>query len=239
MSFIRKLRNKFFFYIISSQRSPANSLIEKFRELKYLKDILTDLNITTVIDVGANEGQFAIDLRRIGYMGKIISFEPGSRPYEILKQKASGDAGWSCFQLALGAKDGMAVLNAAKDSKLSSLLTSDVLHNEFFETEEVTVCRLDEFLLARGIINDEKSVFLKIDTQGFDLEVFAGSKDLLSKISGIMTEVSVKPLYNNMVNYKEAITVYEEAGYSLAGLSVVAVNNNRNIVEFNCFFKKE
>ena len=131
------------------------------------------------------------------------------------------------------------MLHTAKDSKLSSLLDSDVLQSEFIDSEKITMQRLDEFLPAQRVISDQESIFLKMDTQGFDLEVFAGSKNLLKRIKGLMTEVSVKPLYNNMVNYKYAISVYENSGYSLTGLSIVAVNHNKEILELNCLFKKD
>ena len=65
------------------------ALIERFNELTHLKSLLKILDINCVLDVGANRGQFAHELRAIGYGGDIISFEPVNREFEVLDRKST------------------------------------------------------------------------------------------------------------------------------------------------------
>ncbi len=78
--------------------------------------------ITTVLDVGANVGQFAELLRLMGYRGKIISFEPLRAAYQELAAKAAADGNWEAHNFALGMQCGHATINVSNYSVLSSLL---------------------------------------------------------------------------------------------------------------------
>jgi FkbM family methyltransferase len=237
-SVLRKLRKFFFFYIISSKKTPSYTLIEKFRELVYLRELLEDLKITTVIDVGANEGQFAGDLRNIGFTKKIISFEPAGSPYAILESKVKKDKNWTCFQYALGKENKTMDFYVPDDTKLSSLLESDLVTTDSGHVETVEVKRLDEIIFSIFDSVDKEKFLLKIDTQGYDLEVFSGSKGILSRVEGLMSEVSVQPIYNNMVGYKEALAVYEKEGFKIFSLSIVARDHLKEVVELNCLMKR-
>ena len=67
--------------------------------------------VDLALDVGANEGQFASQLRGGGFRGKIISFEPLSAAFAALRRKCDRDADWSCHKLAIGDTDGEAIIN--------------------------------------------------------------------------------------------------------------------------------
>jgi FkbM family methyltransferase len=202
-----------------------------------LKEILDDAAITTVIDVGANQGQFAQDLRKIGFKGKIISFEPGKSAFSILKTKSSNDDLWHCHQYALGRHNKIMSLIIPGDTKLSSLLPSEHV-GDVGITEDVVVKRLDEVIRSTSITGIKERYFLKLDTQGFDLEVFNGATEILNEIEGLLSELSVLPIYRGMPEYKEALSAYENAGFALRGLSTVVRNSNKEIVELNAFFTK-
>lgn len=234
---IRRARAWFFFKLVEKKKYPSYTLIEKFRELVYMKELLDDAAITTVIDVGANEGQFAHDLRKIGFKGKIISFEPGKKAFEILKANAANDSNWTCYQYALGQQEGVMKFYIPTDTKLSSLLPSDQV-GEGGTTEEVEVKRLDDIIKTAAVTGVKERYFLKLDTQGFDLEVFKGSTALLGEVEGLLSELSVLPLYQGMPPYKEALTIYENAGFTIRSLSIVARNWHKEVVELNAVMQR-
>ncbi len=83
-------------------------------------EIMASLEIGMVLDVGANVGQYATELRRFGYGGSILSFEPVSEAFDELVRASSADAGWECVRLALGQSDGSAKLGVTSNTASSS-----------------------------------------------------------------------------------------------------------------------
>ena len=73
----------------------------------YLRHVLfPHFGVNCVLDVGAHHGGFALSLREVGYSGTIASFEPVAATYEVLRERAAGDARWHTFECALGSIDG-------------------------------------------------------------------------------------------------------------------------------------
>lgn len=105
--------------------------------------------------------------------------------------------------------------------------------------QEVQVKRLDDIFpsLIQGI--ESPKVFLKMDTQGFDLEVFKGAAGCLEHIVGIQSELSIQPIYKGMPHYLEALQVYESAEFELFNLSPVNRTDNGRIIELNCFMRRK
>jgi len=211
--------------------------IDRVTELTHLKTLLRELAINCVLDVGANRGQFARELRGIGYTGHIISFEPLPHEFARLSQRFTGDQKWKGRQLALGSEAKTAKINVARRSDLSSFLTLRQ-QETIVEGHEVEIKRLDNVLpeLTAEILSPR--IFLKMDTQGFDMEVFRGASACLKQILGLQSELSVKPIYQDMPHYLEALTLYEAAGFELYNLSVVARMFGKGLAELNCFMKR-
>jgi FkbM family methyltransferase len=235
----RFLRAKFFFSLIIKKKWPSFSLIEKFRELLYLKELLDELGITLVIDVGANEGQFGLDLKKIGYKGNLISFEPGQSAFQALKKNVSKYNKWSCYQYALGEEEKRAELFVSPNTKLSSFFKSDFVNENIGHTEVVKIMRLDNIIGSITSDPGKERILLKMDTQGYDLKVFSGARGILNNVKGLLSELSVRPLYKNTTSYKEALKIYEEEGFKLCNLSVVAKNEDKEIIELNCLMRKD
>ncbi|MFN6962558.1 MAG: FkbM family methyltransferase [Pyrinomonadaceae bacterium] len=206
-------------------------------ELTYLRQLLTALNITCVIDVGANRGQFALDLRSIGFSGKIVSFEPVASVYEELTAVMGRDANWQGFNFALGSENGTMQINVGKNSQLSSL--NDFREAEHMErVETIEIRRLDS--MWDSIFNDhsEDRFFLKMDTQGFDHEVFAGAEGCIDRFQGLMSEVTLIPLYKSTPRYLESLAMFEKAGFSVCSLTPVFRKPSLEVVEFNCMMRR-
>jgi len=102
-------------------RRFASSRGIQIRQRPGFIDFLHTRSIDTVLDVGANTGQFASQLRALGYRGRIVSFEPISDVYEELARNAARDDAREARRLALGASAGQAAINVSRDSRFSSL----------------------------------------------------------------------------------------------------------------------
>ena len=105
-------------------------------------------------------------------------------------------------------------------------------------TETIEVKRLDQLSsdVVEGI--SQPRVFMKIDTQGYDLEVFAGSTECLRHIHGIQSELSVQPIYIEMPNYQQSLAVYEDSGFEIFNLSAVNRVPTGGLLELNAFMKR-
>ena len=217
-------------------RMPAGQ-VERVVELIHLRELLRELNVNCVLDVGANVGQFASELRGIGYRERIISFEPMQREFAAMSRQFANDSKWMGHQLALGSEDKIAKINIQARSILSSFLNY-ARREADVQCQEVEIKRLDK--LFPQLIRDIPSprVFLKMDTQGFDVEVFKGATGCLDRVVGLQSEVSVKPIYENMPHYLEALALYEAAGFEMYNVSVVTRMFGKGLVELNCFMKR-
>jgi FkbM family methyltransferase len=178
--------------------------------------VLDKLSINCVFDVGANAGDYGNLLRAIGYKGWIVSFEPVQATFSKLAQRAAARPPWKVYQLALGSTNGQAEINLGQSDYLTSFLTpTEPTKNKAIGRETVEVRRLDSIFedCMAGI--DAKRLYLKMDTQGFDLEVLRGSDGVLDQFVGAQTELSFVPLYEGMPGHLEALKEFESRGFSV------------------------
>lgn len=91
----------------------------------HLRRLLPMLRIDCVLDVGANRGQFATMLRRIGYCGRIVSFEPVTESYNVIQALASRDPDWRTCHCALGATAGSREIHVTHSSVFASFLSAN------------------------------------------------------------------------------------------------------------------
>jgi FkbM family methyltransferase len=183
-----------------------------------LARFLRENDIGLVIDVGASCGQFGSMLRRAGYMGRIISFEPVSAAYQVLEKMASNDAGWESHRVALADRDGVGRMHVSKNLASSSFL--DINHPldaypeaAYVGTEEVRTARLDSIAAGFGI--GDRPTMLKIDVQGFTLEVLAGSAQNLGRVSCLQVEMSLVSLYASEPTMLTLLRYLDERGFAL------------------------
>lgn len=207
----------------------------------HLATVLSRLDINVVLDVGANKGQTGTLLRRIGYRGRIVSFEPVSGNYRALVERASGDPAWKCLPLALGASESEQQINLTRHSVFDSFLnpTDYSLRrfggdSEVIGSEVVRVRRLDEVFdeCTAGIAAPR--IFLKLDTQGYDSEVLSGASGCLSQVLGLQTELSLKPVYVGMVDYLEVLPRLQGLGFEVSGMFPVNRDGGLRVIEFDC-----
>lgn len=178
--------------------------------------------IDTVLDVGANTGQYAEEMRKdVGFKGNMFSFEPLSHAFSVLNQKAANDANWHAFNFALGDSNSRAQINVSLNSYSSSILPMLDSHRNaapestYTGKEDIEIRKLDDFFFQN--VNG-KHIWLKIDTQGFEDRVLRGASKCLSKISTIQLELSTVPLYEGQMLIDELISWLKELGYSIVSL---------------------
>ena len=214
-----------------------------FAQFVHTRNIFAQKNIDLVLDVGANNGQFATEIRTF-YKGEIISFEPVAAAYEELRKAAASDMNWTCVKLALGSKTGSGSIRVTEGTQLSSFLKQAPSCKMFgdqarkVDDEHVSIRRLDEFLLETVPDFHKKKIFLKVDTQGFDLEVVKGLGECVRHISALQSEVSIVPLYEGMSHWTECMSLYEQAGFVIAGMFPVTLDYLR-VIEFDCLMVRD
>jgi FkbM family methyltransferase len=213
----------------SAQRSMGRVQNQLGRYLcdEYIPYVLDRLAINCVLDVGANIGQYGTKLRESGYRGRIVSFEPLARYVAELEKTAAEDPDWLVRPCALGSEDGTAEINFVAGT-ISSLLPASEFGKDWSDglrdsrPETIQVRRLDALFdeVTAGI--DEPRVYLKMDTQGFDLETFRGAGSRIDDVVGLQSEVSWVPLYEGMPRFPEQLAAYEGAGFAVSGIYPVS-----------------
>ena len=174
----------------------------------------------------------------VGYSGKIISFEPIPDLAVILACESKSDQNWKVIPEALGAENAFLELNVSARSDFSSFLNLSERGREFFDGVQektiinVKVTTLSDFLCLEKI---ETAFFLKLDTQGFDLQVITGGQSHISKQCALLLcEVSVIPIYENMPDWREMVIKLNDMGFDLVGLYPVNRTSNMQVIEFDC-----
>jgi FkbM family methyltransferase len=180
--------------------------------------ILAERRVTLVVDVGANEGQWANALRTSGYRGRIVSLEPLAVPFATLAARAAGDPGWTALRAALAAHDGTGEMHVTADTRMSSMLrpSDDEASWRIVGSETVATHALDS--LWTTIAQPDDRVFLKIDVQGLELSVLLGAEASLPRTEGIELELSLAPVYAEAALAPTVIGHLYDRGYRLVWL---------------------
>ena len=177
-------------------------------------------SIDTVLDVGANTGQYASQLRNeLGYKKRIISFEPLNEAFLVLKQKSKNDPLWEVHNFALGDAGTHGAINVSANSYSSSLLDMLPGHlksapdSVYTGTEVVEIKTIDSIFTE--LCTASQQILLKIDTQGFEKQVLAGAEQSLPRIDTVQLEMSLIPLYAGGILFNEMWAMMSDIGYTL------------------------
>jgi len=216
--------------------------VESHAFIRHLDELFRRLDIQCVLDVGANRGQYRQLLReRVGYQGLIVSFEPVAQNVAALRAQAQTDPRWVIRGHALGATDASMEINVMKADLLSSFLSPDPAMVPMFRpvniverTERVEVRALDSVIDDLGGPQALRTVYLKLDTQGFDLEVIRGATATLPRVRALQTEISMQPLYQNAPSYRETLAELTARGFAVTAMSPIVRDDRMRVVEFDC-----
>jgi FkbM family methyltransferase len=210
-------------------------------EENHLRRLLAHYRVDCVFDVGANQGQYARMLRKVGYRGLIVSFEPVPEIAAALRDRAAADGRWLVVQQALAGHDGEQTFNVMRGDQFSSL--SNPRHddvdlfrdrNQIVRSLAVTTSTLaSAFERLRAELGFVRP-FLKLDTQGYDTEIVRGSRSTMRHFVGLQSELAIVRLYESSIDFREALELYQECGFELSAF--VPNNEGRfpRLIEVDC-----
>jgi FkbM family methyltransferase len=233
---VEAVADRFGYAILPKWRLPNRDLAEHLRQL------FDRHRIDTVLDVGANVGQYADFLRQeVGFRGLIASVEPIPECFEALRRRAAKDVDWLVVNAALGSAEGGATFNVMKYSELSSFLEPRnefvpgmAVLNQVQRRIPVQIRRLDSVLTEIEAARDLGRIYLKLDTQGFDLEVMKGAGAAIDRVRALQTELSVVPIYELMTDWRSALAALRQYGFDPSGFWAVNRDPMLKAVEFDC-----
>jgi FkbM family methyltransferase len=192
------------------------------QDLQRRLKIINDYKIDTLFDIGANTGQYAKEMRALGYNKRIISFEPLKDAFKELKKTSLKDKNWTVNNYAIGNENGKKVINIAGNSYSSSIYNMFPLHiknapnSKYIGQQTIKIKKIDS--IFNTIANIESKVMLKIDTQGYEKNVIDGAAKSLNKIVIIQLEMSILPLYENEMLFIDMIQYLAKKGFQLFSL---------------------
>ncbi len=239
---IKQLIQRFSRAVGLEVRRAKNANIEPL----VLKSILDLTGATIVLDVGANLGQFGDLLFRGGFKGTLISFEAIPDVHSRLVQHAKSQRGsWLVAPCAaLGSQRGRVEINIAGNSVSSSLLPMTRAHQDaeprskYFEKRLIDMVTLDE--LAPSVTPAAGNILLKVDTQGYEMEVLKGARSILGRTVALQLELSLTPLYEGAPTLVEMISFMKSQGYELFSL-IPGFRDKRSgrLLQVDGFFVRE
>jgi FkbM family methyltransferase len=183
--------------------------------------MLRALRPDLVVDVGANRGQFSLDVRRATPDARVLAFEPLRSEAGVYRSIFGSTAHYALHEVALGTEAGSADfhLSAARDS--SSLLAICQRQSELFPgteevgTEQVAVQTLDYYV---DDIDSRSRSLLKLDVQGGELDVLRGGVKALGRFRWVYLEMSFVELYEGQPLADDVIEFLQAHGFGLAGV---------------------
>lgn len=197
--------------------------------------------INTLIDVGSNQGQFILLCLKFFPNPTVYSFEPIKEIFERQKNFFKFKKNFFIFNFGIGNenKNLNFFITNRKDS--SSFLTyngSSHYNRDYLLTEKrnIKIRKLDQVLKNKNLI---RPILIKIDVQGYELEVLKGSKKILSKIDYLLVEVSKNRMYNNQATEREIVTFLKKKKFTIIKSSKSMRIKNTQFIQRDILFKRK
>lgn len=193
---------------------------------------LLDAQIKSIIDIGANVGQFAREIADILPDAKIYSFEPIAKCYEILKVNTSA-LNIQLFPYALGDVETEQEMNVHQHTPSSSLMVMKELHEKAYpnsiksEKEKITVKKLDKVFANIAL---EPNVLVKIDVQGFEEKVILGGIETLKKANIVIVEMTYAYLYQDQPLFDDVYFHLRRLGFAFKGNIAQTMNPETGLI---------
>jgi FkbM family methyltransferase len=210
---IKKILNDMGLDIIRLNKSPEYSLIG-----------LRNLQINTIIDVGANIGQFASIIERVFPEATIYSFEPIPLAFdELSKWSKKIGRKVEAFNYALSDTSGEIEMYYHTDhSPSSSLLkTTEICENYYPFTKKQESIKVKSITLDKAIedlnIKIKPELLIKLDVQGYEDRVIKGGEKTFKMAKACILEIGLDNLYADQADFREIIDLLYMLGFKYVG----------------------
>ena len=203
--------------------------------------MLRNLECDYVVDIGANRGQFALIARRVFPQARILSFEPLQEPARIFGRIFCDDPKVTLYPYAIGPQKTTAAIHVTRDDDSSSMLPVAKLQSDLFpgaaevETRQVEVYPLSQLVDPASI---PPASLLKIDVQGYELDVLQGCEDVLQKFSHLYIECSFVELYEGQALAHQVIAWLEARNFVLSSIHNLYYGKNGMAVQADFLFSQ-
>lgn len=199
-----------------------DAYMDDLAKTSHLRALFRALAIDTVIDIGANRGQFIQFMRRdIGFGGEILAYEPNPDCQPALDSLKSRDRNLQAHAVAIADYEGSVDLRIAESDDLTSILPFAPALEKAFEGGKLSrivkvPCLKIQTIL--GEIHEDRRIFLKSDTQGYDLTLLSGGGANLSRISLLQVETQLTELYLGSQSALSMLDFLHKNEFQVAGV---------------------
>lgn len=216
------------------------------RLVKQLRGLFRELQIDGVIDVGANRGRYIEMLRGcIGFRGPLAAIDPVPENVQAVRAHAAYDPNLKVIAAAIGADNGTIQINVTSTGTLSSVFTPKQdgvgrfsALSQVRDKIDVELRTLDSLLPELFGDESPERLFLKTDTQGFDLNVLRGAERVLQRTMGLQIEIPFVPLYEGVPQASEYFRTLEDLGFALVGFHPVNRLPDGRIIDVDGVFRR-
>ncbi len=224
-----KLKNKKYLY------EPVRNLIKSINHFK----------VNSIIDVGANKGQFALKLFENKFRGNVLSFEPLEEEHRILNYLSLNIKNWKiakrCAIGKINSKKEFNISGNRESSSLLKILPKHTLLRPDSKTKNIKIVKvekLDNF--CNEISKLKKNLLLKIDTQGSEFDVLLGAEKVIKDMKCLFIEVSLTPLYKDQKLWLDIIKYLKKLKFEVWSVDQLLKNNaTGQTYQLDIFFYKK
>jgi FkbM family methyltransferase len=200
------------------------------------------LDVRTVVDIGANIGQFSLLAWRLFPQARIHAFEPQSVPAERFLKLFPPGSRATLYRAAIGTRAGEIEMHISRRHDCSSLLPISATMTKVFPgTEEVGVARVSIGPLASFLSPDDivAPALLKIDVQGAELDVLHGCGDMLERFLYVYVELSFVALYVGQALCDECIAYLRTRGFRMRGIHNLCEDRQGGSIQADFLFVRD
>ncbi len=198
-------------------------------------------HVETILDVGANVGQFALAAARHYPEATIYSFEPLPDVFEELKANTADNQRIKPLNWAIGNCDGKISINQNLYSRLSSCLKINETNDNprYCENKTipvtVNVCKLNDL---NNTIHITSPALLKVDVQGMEAEVLIGGAHLMPQLDYILCETAMVELYKGQPLFTDIHELLRRLGYDLVAPLYLNKARSGKIIEVDVLYQR-
>lgn len=203
---------------------------------------MRSISVATLVDVGANIGQFSLLIRALYPSAVIHAFEPLAAMADRYDALFDQDSLTTLHRAAAGETAGEAQINVSASPDSSSLLPISARQDEIFPgtaraaTENIRVVRIDDVLSLAKLA---QPVVVKLDVQGFELAALKGMPVLLERVAHVYVEVSFVELYEGQPLASEIIAWLADRDFYVAGVYNSSFMANGTAVQADMLFSRK